>query len=83
MVVFASSSGDETSAVYNEKQHGFFTYFLLKKLQQTKGATDLKALSDYIYNYVRLEAGHIGKIQTPQVNASSAATDKWEDWKLK
>ena len=83
MVVFASSSGDETSAVYDEKQHGFFTYFLLKKLQQTKGETDLKALSDYIYNSVRLEAGHIGKIQTPQVNPSSQAADKWEEWKLK
>jgi hypothetical protein len=83
MVVFASSSGDESSAVYDEKQHGFFTYFLLKKLQQTKGEASLKELSDYIHNSVAKEAGIIGKIQTPQVNASSQAADKWEGWKLK
>jgi hypothetical protein len=83
MVVFASSSGDETSLAYEEKRHGFFTYFLLKKLQQTGGDVDLKELGESIYNSVRLEAGHIGKKQTPQVNASSAAADKWEGWKLR
>ena len=37
MVVFASSSGEEKSLPYEEKQHGLFTYFLLKKLKETKG----------------------------------------------
>ena len=37
MVVFASSSGNESSGIYREQQHGYFTYFLLKKLQETKG----------------------------------------------
>ena len=56
-----------------------FYLSLLKKIQQNKGETDLKALIDYIYNSVRLEAGHIGKKQTPQINPSPAAADKWEE----
>ncbi|PIX32524.1 MAG: caspase, partial [Bacteroidetes bacterium CG_4_8_14_3_um_filter_31_14] len=45
MVVFSSSSGDESSGVYREQQHGFFTYFLLKKLQESKGNISYKELS--------------------------------------
>ena len=83
MVVFASSSGDESSAVYKEKQHGYFTYFLLKKLQESKGSVTYKELSDYLIYQVKKETGLSGKIQTPQINTSSAAADKWEEWKLK
>ena len=77
MVVFASSSEDESSAVYREKQHGYFTYFLLKKLQETKGDVSYKQLSDYLNYQVKKETGLSGKIQSPQVNASSQAADKW------
>ena len=48
MVVFSSSSGNESSGVYREKQHGYFTYFLLKKLKETKGNVNYKDMSDYI-----------------------------------
>ena len=36
-IVFAAASQDETAMAYKEKTHGMFTYFLLKKLQNTKG----------------------------------------------
>ena len=55
----------------------------LKKLQQTKGEVELKVLGDYIHQSVTKQAALKSKIQTPQVNASSQAADKWEDWKLK
>ncbi|MCK4406359.1 MAG: caspase family protein, partial [Bacteroidales bacterium] len=35
VIVFSASSGDQSSLPYKEKQHGMFTYFLLKKLQST------------------------------------------------
>ncbi len=36
LLVFSSSSGEESSGVYKEKNHGLFTYFLLKELKETR-----------------------------------------------
>ncbi len=83
MIVFASSSGEESSAVYREKQHGYFTYFLLKKIQETNGAVSFKNLSDYLIQSVQKETGLSGKIQTPNVSVSPAIQYGWESWKLK
>ena len=46
MVVFSAATGDETAYPYKEKGHGLFTYYLLKKLQDTKGDVTLGELSD-------------------------------------
>ena len=34
MVVFTAAQGDETAYPYKEEEHGLFTYYLLKKLQE-------------------------------------------------
>ena len=39
MLVISAAQGNETAYPYREKRHGLFTYFLLKKLQETKGNT--------------------------------------------
>lgn len=83
MVVFTSSSGEESSAVYREKMHGYMTYFLLKKLQETKGDVTYSQLADYIVQNVKKETALTGKIQTPQVNFSSNAQVVWGEWKIK
>ena len=83
MVVFASSSGNESSGVYREKQHGYFTYFLLKKLQETKGDINYKEISDYLKYQVSKKTALSGKIQTPQVNVSSSVANSWGSWKFK
>ena len=83
MVVFASSSGSESSAVYREKQHGYLTYFLLKKIQETKGYVNYKDLSDYLDYQVRKETAIIGKVQTPKVNVSPSARDQWKYWSFR
>lgn len=84
MVVFASSSGEESSAVYREKQHGLFTYFLLKKIQETGGDVTYKALFDYLESEVKKQSILINqKVQTPQVSFGSEADNSWETWELK
>lgn len=83
MVVLTSSTGDESSAVYKEKQHGYFTYFLLKKLQETKGDVNYNDLSSYIIQNVRKETGISGKIQTPQVLVNPDSGENWKGWTLK
>jgi len=82
MVVFTSSQGNESSGVYKEKKHGFFTYFLLKKLQESKANISYSELADYIHSNVLKETGLISKIQTPQVTPSPDIEDVWHGFKL-
>lgn len=42
MIVVSAATGDETAWPYEEKNHGLFTYFLLKKLQSTRGDVSLE-----------------------------------------
>ncbi len=83
MVVFTSSSGDESSAVYREKQHGYFTYFLLKKLQESKGKVSYKEMATYLISSVTKETGLISKNQTPTVSYSPTIEGQWEEWLFK
>lgn len=83
MVVFSAAQGDETAYPYKDKQHGMFTYFLLKKLQETKGEVTLGELCDYLTEEVGRESFvKNGKMQTPTTTPSTKATN-WRNWKLK
>lgn len=83
LVVFSAAQGDETAYPYNEKQHGMFTYFILKKLQETKGDVTLGDLGNYVIDQVRKKTVLTGKIQTPVINTSIVLGDSWKSWKLK
>lgn len=83
-VVFSASSGDETAMTYEEKQHGLFTYYLLKKLQETEGNVTYEDLASYISKNVKKDAFLLNeKPQTPVVATSPAATNTWKSMKLK
>ena len=83
LVVLSSSTGEESSGVYREKQHGMFTYYFLKKLQESKGDIGMKELADYIQDKVELESVIINnKRQTPQVLYSTDVEGVWEMWRL-
>jgi hypothetical protein len=83
MVVFSAASGDETAWPYKDMQHGMFTYYLLKKLQETKGEVNYKALADYINDNVYKTAIKLNnKPQTPTTKAGTEVIG-WENWKLK
>ena len=84
MVVFSAASGDETAYPYKEKSHGLFTYFLLKKLQETKGDVSLSELGNYIIDNVAKESiVSNGKSQTPTITPSLSVADTWQNMKLK
>ena len=84
MVVFSAAQGDETAYPYTEQQHGMFTYYLLQKLQETKGDVTLQELGDYITTEVKKQSVlENNKLQTPSVTPASAVTDEWKSWKLK
>lgn len=82
--VLAASQGDETAYPYNEKEHGLFTYFLLKKLQETKGNVTLHELGNYVTEKV-LQTSIVknGRKQTPTINTAYAISETWRNIRLK
>ena len=83
MVVLTSSTGEESSGVYRDKQHGYLTYFLLKNLQDSKGNISYKELANSVISNVKKETALSGKVQTPQLNFSTSVDGVWEGWKVK
>ena len=84
LIVVSATSGDETAYPYKEKGHGMFTYFLLKKLQETKGTVTLGELSDYITTNVKRQSVVTNrKSQTPTVSTSISLADGWKGLKLR
>ena len=83
MVVFTAAQGDETAYQYAEKGHGMFTYFLLKKLQETRGEVTLGELGDYITGEVKkASVVNNSKMQTPTVIPAAGMTG-WRERRLK
>lgn len=83
MVVFSAAQGDETAYPFKEKEHGLFTYYLLKKLKETGGDVSLGELGQFITTQVsRKSVVANGKSQTPSVTSGTMG-DSWKDIKLK
>lgn len=78
LVVFASCKGTESSAVFKEKQHGYFTYFLLKNLKEKSINQSFNELFIEVNYQVSKEALKIGKTQTPDVLPGIELGDKWK-----
>lgn len=84
MIVFSAASDDQTAFPYKEKGHGLFTYFLLKKLQETKGECTLGELGEYVYQKVLQSSVVINrKSQTPTIVPAAGFEDTWKPIRLK
>ncbi len=82
-VVFSAAQGNETAGFNRQEGHGLFTYYLLRKLQQTQGNVTLRDLSEYVIREVTGLSAVEGKLQTPEVTPAPPVADKWEEWKLR
>ncbi len=83
MVIFSAASDDETAFPYKEKGHGLFTYYLLKKLQESKGDATLQEIGDYVTANVKQQSVVVNrKSQTPSVTPSGTMLDGWQNLKL-
>lgn len=84
MFVLSAASDQETALPYTEKNHGLFTYFLLKKLQESKGNTTLKELSQYVEDNVKKSSLSVNKKkQTPSTSVSGNLANTWTSKKLR
>ncbi|MDE7418702.1 MAG: caspase family protein, partial [Muribaculaceae bacterium] len=83
MVVLAAAEGNETAFPYEEKSHGLFTYWLLKKLQETSGNVTFGELSDYVIDNVKKTSVTVNKKpQTPNVATTPQLTSSWRNLKF-
>ena len=83
LVIFSATTDAEIAYPYEAKQHGMFTYFLLKKLQTNKGDVTYSDLADFVINNVKSYSFDINKkLQTPKVRGSHDITNVWQGWKL-
>ena len=78
-----ASTGDQSASPFEENKHGLFTYYFLKKLQESKGEATLGEIADYLVKRVKQSSlVENGKMQVPTVQ-SSIPEDEWRSWKLK
>ena len=83
MVILTATSDSETALAYEDKGHGLFTYYLLKKLQETKGNITMGELYDYVKHNVGVQSRKINhKLQTPHFMVSFRLKEVWRDYKL-
>ncbi len=83
MVVFSASSGEQMALSYDSQQHGLFTYYLLKKIQETEGKVSYAELADFLSQKISIESLKVNqKDQDPQVQAGATVETAWKTWKL-
>lgn len=83
LVVFSASTGEQSALPYEDEQHGMFTYFLLKKLQESKGSATYFELADFIKKNVAIESLRINqKEQDPELLISPELNNSWQTWKF-
>lgn len=83
MVVMTAASGSETAYPYEEQKHGLFTYYLLRKLKESKGKVRLGELAEYIKtNVAKKSVIENKKSQTPSCTVSNTIELEWEKWKF-
>lgn len=84
LIVFSAAQGDETAYPYNKQKHGLFTYYFLRKLQETGGDATLGEIADYVKSEVSQKSIEMnGKSQTPNVSVSSTMESVWRNKKLR
>jgi len=84
MFVLSAANGNETALPWKEKNHGLFTYYLLKKLKNTKGNATLQEIADYVTSEVKKTATlQFNKVQSPSMNASGSLSMQLDKKKLK
>ena len=81
IVVLSATSEEQSALPYKVKQHGMFTYYLLKNLQDSKGNMDYKTLFNSVAKNVSIESLKVNeKAQDPQILFGLGVANYWENW---
>ena len=80
LVVFSASTGSETAHQLSDKNHGLFTYYLLKGIQDQKSNVNLGTLTDFVSKNVKRQSVVINsKKQTPTVIPAEPLENTWRN----
>ena len=74
-IVISASQNDEESLESDKLHHGYFTYYLLQTLKNSKGLTPLSQVYASVEQQVSQSVSAQGKHQHPVMNRSSADAD--------
>lgn len=79
VVVFSAAQGNETAQGYPEEGHGLFTYYLLKKMNESPANLYFGDLSNYLEQKVKEKAPELRlrKSQTPTTSWTKEIENKW------
>jgi ribosomal protein S26 len=84
LVIFSACSFEQSALPHREKGHGLFTYFLLKKIQETEGDVSLHELDEYLSKQVAIKSTLIhSREQNPKTRYSSLVSNEWQNWKMR
>ena len=82
LVIFSAADASQTAYPFAEQNHGMFTYYLLKALQESKGTITYQSLIGYLTEKVSVEASLQNRKQTPTLQYSEKIEDLWLKWQL-
>jgi hypothetical protein len=83
MVIYTASSGEQMAMPLESQQHGLFTYYLLKKIQETSGKVTYGDMADFLSQKISLESLKVNqKEQDPQTQVSTTIDPGWRNWKF-
>lgn len=80
LVIFSAADASQTAYPFAEQKHGLFTYYLLKALQESKGAISYQNLIGYLTEKVSIEASLQNRKQTPTLQYSETVEETWLKW---
>lgn len=82
--VLSAADAQQTAFPYEEKDHGMFTYWLLKKLQESKGGATLEDIASFVKKNVEATSQEINRrSQTPTHKATGKLSGTWKSKKLR
>lgn len=83
VVALTATQGNETAHPFTEQKHGLFTYFLLKKIKESKGNCTLGDMMDYLSSKVsQTSMIENGVPQNPSIMTSSSIKN-WRSLQLR
>lgn len=83
IVVFSAAAFDKTAFAFDEQQHGFFTYFILKELKKRKGDIAYYDLFNTVDLELQRESSLQGKLQEPVVIPGGKVKETWGNLRLR
>ena len=82
--VLSAADAQQTAFPYADKDHGMFTYWLLKKLQDSKGSATLEDIASFVKKNVEATSQEINqRPQTPTHKATGKLSGTWKTKKLR